>query len=114
MISVATKEQAIDALSSRNINFVDGAKIYLVSVDDCNMLFTITEINDKSAEVHLCCKKEHVKKCRIMASEVIKFVKFLGYDTIYTTASNEFRTAQNMAKKLGFKFVCNDIYRLEV
>jgi len=114
MISLATKEQAIDALSDRDIKFGDAAKIYLVSVDDSNMLFTIAEINDKSVEVHLCCKKEHIKMCRVMANEVVKFVKFLGYDTIYTSASGEYKTAQNMAKKLGFEDIGNNIYRLEV
>ena len=68
------------------------------------MLFTLVPVHD-GVETHICCPPEHVKQSRAMAREIIAFAKFLGYQKLYTTAAPKYKTAHNMARRLGFKLI---------
>jgi hypothetical protein len=93
-------------LASRDI-VVDAeivAECYMVEQMPYSMAFTLL-IDGDDAEVHIICPKEFVVRSRLMAQEIIEHCKSLGVKELTTCAGVEYKTAKNMALRLGFDFV---------
>ena len=104
MIRLATLDDVAEITKSRSITWQGDVALdscYIVEQESAKMLFTLVAVPD-GVETHICCQPEHVKRSRVMARELIEFVKYIGYSKLYTTAAPQYKTAQNMAKKLGF------------
>jgi hypothetical protein len=80
------------------------ADCYMVEQSPYSMAFTLL-IDGDDAEVHIVCPKEFVIRSRLMAQEIMQHCKSLGVKTLTTCAGVEYKTAKNMALRLGFDFV---------
>lgn len=107
MIKPATLEDVKILTQSRSIEWNGDLALdvcYIVEQGESRMLFTLIPVHD-GVETHICCPPEYVKQSRAMAREIIEFARFLGYSKLYTTAAPQYKTAHNMAKRLGFALV---------
>lgn len=107
MIKPATVEDVKILTQSRCIEWKGELALdvcYVVEQGESRMLFTVVPVHG-GVETHICCPPEHVKQSRAMAREIIEFARFLGYCKLYTTAAPQYKTAHNMARRLGFEFV---------
>lgn len=105
MIKPATQEDVKILTQSRGITWQGDIAIgvcYIVEQGGARMLFTLVPVHD-GAETHICCPPEHIKQSRAMALEITEFARFLGYPKLYTTAAPQYKTAHNMARRLGFE-----------
>lgn len=107
MIKPATLEDVKILTDSRTLTWDGDLALdvcYIVEQGESRMLFTMVPVHD-GVETHICCPPECVKQSRAMAREIIEFAKFLGYSKLYTTAAPQYKTAHNMARRLGFELV---------
>lgn len=104
MIRLATLEDVTETTKSRGVTWQGDVALdscYMVEQGRAKMLFTLIVVPD-GVETHICCPADYVKQSRSMARELIEFAKYIGYSKLYTTAAPQYKTAHNMAKKLGF------------
>lgn len=107
MINPATLEDVKILTKSRGVTWHGDVALdvcYIVEQCGSRMLFTLVPVHD-GVETHICCPPEYVKRSRTMAREIIEFARFLCYSNLYTTAAPQYKTAHNMARRLGFEFV---------
>lgn len=107
MIKPATLEDVKILTDSRDVKRQGDVALdvcYIVEQGESRMLFTLVPTSD-GVECHICCPPEYVKQSRAMAREIIEFARFLGYSKLYTTAAPQYKTAHNMARRLGFELV---------
>jgi len=105
VIKPATLEDVKILTDSRKLTWQGDLALdvcYIVEQGESRMLFTMAPAQD-GVETHICCPPECVKQSRAMAREIIAFAKFLGYQKLYTTAAPQYKTAHNMARRLGFE-----------
>lgn len=106
MIRAATKDDIDKHLAARGMSI--GAEprisVYIAELDGCTMLFTV-EGFDNDAECHIAIPRDSIKKSRQLLEHGIEFVKFLGFELVFTGFEQKHKTAHNMLMKSGFDYV---------
>jgi len=107
MIRKANREDIFRCMDERSIknagfmpNDVNGFDFIVCEQDRCAMLAYVIG-QGASAEVHIICPKDSIIRSRSMCSELMSYLRFLGFFYVTTRILNEYKTAHNMVRKLG-------------
>lgn len=105
MIRQATQDDVDKFFATRNLPKTEAhVPVYVASIGDAEMLFSV-KANQYAAECHIVVPPEHVKLSRVLVLMGLEFVKFLGFDEVYTDFGTQHKTTRNMLLKLGFEQV---------
>ncbi len=104
MIRPATLQDAKEFFADRNLTVGDELLLPCYVLHE-SCLFTVEDLGDLSAEVHICIKRKNAAKSRWLTQEVMRHMAESGFKKLITTAAPQYKTANNLALKLGFTFV---------
>lgn len=104
MIRPATLQDAKEYFTDRNLTVGDEMLLPCYVLHE-KCLFTIEDLGDYSAEVHICIKRDNVRLSRWLTQEVMRYMKDAGFKQLITSAAPKYGTANNLALKLGFVFI---------
>lgn len=104
MMRQATLADAVEYFGDRNLTVGESFCLPCYVIDEA-VLFTVDDHGNGEVEAHICIRRKDARHSRQLAKKVADALFAVGYTAIRTSIGAEYKTANNMAAKLGFELI---------